>query len=311
MKGDEKAWNDFVSKARNATFLFNRNYMDYHSDRFTDHSLLIFEDQKLSALFVANEDGNVIQSHGGLTYGGMVVEGPARMEDVLRYFYHTLKYYSTSFSTIVYKCFPLEFMRSQSQDDLYALFLLKAGLTGRLASSVYFRQTALPYHRSKRETTNKNHEFSIARSNDPKEFWTKVLIPNLRDRFAAAPVHSVEEIGLLMSRFPSNIHLFEIRGSDILGGAIVYEMEDVVHTQYLSATAEGRKVDALDVLIDHLLMNEYSGKSKFSFGTSNEDLGRKLNKGLIAWKEGFGARAMIHDVYRVDTSMYKELGDYE
>lgn len=38
---DKEAWNAFVDQSRNATFLLNRSYMDYHSDRFTDHSLMI------------------------------------------------------------------------------------------------------------------------------------------------------------------------------------------------------------------------------------------------------------------------------
>ena len=29
-------WDEYVAKARNATFLFYRNYMDYHSDRFKE-----------------------------------------------------------------------------------------------------------------------------------------------------------------------------------------------------------------------------------------------------------------------------------
>ena len=27
-------WNVFIENAKNSTFLFNRDYMDYHSDRF-------------------------------------------------------------------------------------------------------------------------------------------------------------------------------------------------------------------------------------------------------------------------------------
>ena len=29
-------WNNFVDSAKNSTFLFNRDFMDYHSDRFED-----------------------------------------------------------------------------------------------------------------------------------------------------------------------------------------------------------------------------------------------------------------------------------
>lgn len=32
-------WNDFVSESSNGTFLFLREYMEYHADRFTDYSL--------------------------------------------------------------------------------------------------------------------------------------------------------------------------------------------------------------------------------------------------------------------------------
>ena len=31
---DKEVWNAYVEHARNATFLLNRSYMDYHSDRF-------------------------------------------------------------------------------------------------------------------------------------------------------------------------------------------------------------------------------------------------------------------------------------
>ncbi|MBQ9821268.1 MAG: GNAT family N-acetyltransferase, partial [Muribaculaceae bacterium] len=50
-------WNDFVQSSRNATFLHQRGYMDYHSDRFSDCSLLALRDSKLCALLPACIDG--------------------------------------------------------------------------------------------------------------------------------------------------------------------------------------------------------------------------------------------------------------
>src|SRR6185312_14851566 len=47
-------WDTFVSAAKNATFLFSRDYMDYHSDRFNDHSLMIFNGRALVAVLPAN-----------------------------------------------------------------------------------------------------------------------------------------------------------------------------------------------------------------------------------------------------------------
>ena len=33
-------WNKFIAKSKNGLFMFNRNFMDYHKDKFKDHSLL-------------------------------------------------------------------------------------------------------------------------------------------------------------------------------------------------------------------------------------------------------------------------------
>ena len=79
---DKEVWNAYVEHARNATFLLNRSYMDYHSDRFHDHSLMIFHNNKLYALLPANEDGDVFYSHQGLTYAGLLTTGHASAENI-------------------------------------------------------------------------------------------------------------------------------------------------------------------------------------------------------------------------------------
>src|ERR1700694_490675 len=69
-------WDRFLATARNAVFLFARDYMDYHADRFVDHSLLFQQDGRLVALLPASlhEQGTLV-SHGGLTFGGVVSDG--------------------------------------------------------------------------------------------------------------------------------------------------------------------------------------------------------------------------------------------
>ena len=48
-------WDDFVKVSKNGTFLFLRAYMDYHSDRFHDHSLMFHNEKgKLIAVLPAN-----------------------------------------------------------------------------------------------------------------------------------------------------------------------------------------------------------------------------------------------------------------
>ena len=65
-------WNQFVKNSKQGTFLLDRSYMDYHSDRFTDHSLLVYRQGKLYALLPANERDHTLYSHQGLTYAGLL-----------------------------------------------------------------------------------------------------------------------------------------------------------------------------------------------------------------------------------------------
>ena len=65
-------WDNFITESKNGSFLFYRNYMDYHSDRFKDHSLMFFQKGKLIGLLPANIHEGVLYSHEGLTFGGVI-----------------------------------------------------------------------------------------------------------------------------------------------------------------------------------------------------------------------------------------------
>ena len=102
--------------------------------------------------------------------------------------------------------------------------------------------------------------------------------------------------------FTSSIKRFKWhkKENELLAGAVIFENEKIVHTQYLSNSDKGRKLGALDLLIDRLIKEFYKDKKYFDFGISNENNGKYLNKGLIHQKEGFGARAIVHDFYELD-----------
>lgn len=311
-KEETKLWNSFVKEAKNATFLFDRGYMDYHADRFPDHSLLLYTDGRLRALFVANEDRDAIVSHGGLSYGGLLLEKDARLEEVLALFFHILEYYHLQgINKIVYKCLPFYYATFPAQEDLYALFLLKAVLLQRDTSSVCVKSMPLPYQQRRKKNTKQNSAtFRISESNDPTEFWNDVLIPNLKEKFGTEPVHSLEEIKKLMQLFPSQIQLFEVRNKGLLGGTVIYTTPITAHAQYTSATRLGKEMGVLDVLFDNLLNDVFKEKAYFSFGTSNGEPHRSLNRGLVNWKEGFGARTFAVDTYQIETGNHTLLSSY-
>ncbi|MCR8698730.1 GNAT family N-acetyltransferase, partial [Campylobacter sp. LMG 7929] len=113
-------------------------------------------------------------------------------------------------------------------------------------------------------------------------------------------VHTSDEMEYLKSFFLNNIHLYEARqGEQILAGVVIYEYDNVIHTQYMANSDEGRKVGALDLLVDFLINEKYADREYFDFGISTENGGKFLNQGLISQKEEFGGRGIVYDFYEL------------
>lgn len=80
----KQEWDSFVTNAKNSHFMFYRDYMEYHSDRFEDSSLMFYDDKnKLLAIFPANIKGNVLYSHQGLTFGGFIIDKDMKQKSYL------------------------------------------------------------------------------------------------------------------------------------------------------------------------------------------------------------------------------------
>ena len=300
----KQAWDVFVSNSVNATFLFMRSYMDYHSDRFHDASLMIYRKEKLYALLPANRDGDTLYSHQGLTYGGLLIDKKATVSEIVEV-WHLMNQYmcESGIKKVIYKPVPYIFHQLPAQEDLYALFrCTNAKLIGRNISATIFQENKIKFIESRKSGIRKAlaNNLQVSLSDDWKGFW-KILDDNLKNKYGAAPVHTLDEILLLKDRFPKNIKLYMVYHNDIpVGGTVLFIMQRVVHTQYISANLEGKELGALDLLFDYLINQEYTNFPVFDFGTSNEDMGRVLNEALIFQKEGFGGRGVACDIYEYD-----------
>ena len=296
-----KEWNQFVAESKNGTFLFDRHYMDYHSDRFQDYSLMFYRNGGLYALLPANREDNILWSHRGLTYGGIILNTEstaARIQQLFRELNDYLR--ADGFIKVVYKPVPHIFHRIPSEEDIYSLFsVCDAKLIDRSISSTLILQYPLKWHRDRRYGINKAkaHDVTVDESQDLKGFW-EVLTFNLRNKYDSCPVHSLEEIELLHDRFPQQIRLFTAsKDGKVLGGTVLYITSTVVHTQYISANLEGKQWRVIDALFDYLLHECDWQQRYFDFGTSNEEDGRILVEPLIYQKEGFGGRGICYDWY--------------
>lgn len=299
---DKELWNSFVSKARNATFLFDRNYMDYHADRFDDNSFMFYHKGKLKAVLPANVAGDTLYSHQGLTYGGLLLDKKATVEDVLECFDSLNSWLrENGISKVVYKALPWIYQQYPSEEDLYALtWKCKAQLISRDISSSIVVDNKLKFAESRKSGIRKalSLNIEVGESNDVDGFW-HVLEDNLGNRYNAKPVHTASEMKLLMSRFPNNIRLYVAKmNGEIVGGTLIYVTPQVVHTQYISASVEGKKHGALDLLFDYIINKVYANCRYFDFGKSTEQGGAYLNEPLIFQKEGFGGRGVCYDWYQ-------------
>lgn len=306
-------WDEFIKNAKNATFLFERDFMDYHADRFTDYSLMVFKKEKLVAVLPANLQGNTLHSHQGLTYGGLVLGKRTNFEETVIIFTQLLKFLeSEAVATLNLKLLPHIYHLLPSDEIAHLLFVLNAKLTRRDISSSIFYEERLAITSSNRKRGIKRgikNELEVREDSDFRKFWKEVLVPNLNETHGKDPVHSIAEIERLHARFPKNIKQFNVYQDDrILGGVTVFETPIVAHCQYISSNTDGRSLGALDYLFDFLI-NHFSDKRYFDFGISNEAQGRKVNKGLIHWKEAFGGRSIAHDFYEVDTAQHHLLND--
>lgn len=293
-------WNIFISASKNGTFLFDRRYMDYHQDRFADHSLMVYEGEVLVAVFPANRVGDALYSHQGLTYGGVVTDKHMRADMMLEIFDALGSYARTqSIQAISYKAIPHIYHSYPSEEDLYALFRAGAQIVRTDVSTAILLSDPWPLHQSKKSGASRAQKAGLAlQASDDFDAFFAMAQTRLMERYNTAPVHTAAEMRLLASRFPDNIKLFGVYfDAAMVAGAVVYITHQVIHTQYIASTEEGRDMRAVDYLIAHLIKTLPGKQAYFDFGISNEEQGKILNVGLAKQKEEFGGRSIVHQTY--------------
>lgn len=299
------AWDDFVKASRNGTFMHQRGYMDYHSDRFADCSLVALRDGKWCAVLPACIDGGTLYSHRGLTYGGWLV--PLKHYDVtvmMEVMAAAIEWMrDNGIEHLIYKAVPHIYHRYPCEEDLYALWRHHAVLAEVNISTTIDLTCPLPLDRGNKSGANSARKagITVGRSDDWPGYW-QLLTSLLDERYATRPVHTLDEMLLLHGRFPGNIVLHtSMLDGRLLAGVVMYLAGPVAHCQYIGASPEGKEAKALTLLFEHLIGHyKELGYRYFDFGISNEDHGRYLNEGLVRQKSRLGGRGIAYPVYCLD-----------
>jgi len=122
--------------------------MDYHADRFTDHSLMVYRRNKLYALLPGNRTGDTFYSHQGLTYGGLIMSDKTVAADVVQIFRllnDLLR--QEGIRKVIYKAIPWIYHRQPSDEDLYAVVEVCGATVSRGLSSAVSRDHLNKWYR--------------------------------------------------------------------------------------------------------------------------------------------------------------------
>lgn len=295
-------WDDFVQNSKNGTFMFERNYMDYHSDRLKDFSLMFFEDDKLIALLPSSRQGNEIISHGGLTYGGIITNRKMTTPKMLELFKYLKEFLNQqNIEKLLYKRVPAIYYNYPSDEDLYALFINNARLVRCDVSTTIDITDKINFNERRRRNIKKaiNNNLLLKRTDDFKTY-IDLLTVVLKSQHNAKPVHTADELIMLANKFPDKIKLYaSYLDGKMLAGVIIFETPIVAHAQYIANSDKGKNLGALDLIFDKLINEIYKDKKYFDFGISTEDSGRYLNLGLVGQKQEFGGRAIVHEFFEL------------
>ena len=302
---DVELWNRFNRAAKNGLFMFDRGYMDYHKDRFADHSLLFYDEDELVAVLPGCERDGRLLSHGGLTYGGFLT-GDRMKQHTMNDCFDALVEYGRErgWTNIVYKAVPHIYHRQPAEEDRYALFAHGARLA-TVDASTYLNLSEplkMPKGRKAQISRAKREGVEIRVLTEQADYDAFIELENevLSARHNTHAVHTSAELKLLHDRFPENIHLIgAVKEDKLIAGTVVYEYERVVHTQYMAANEEARQIGALDLAVSTVIERYRDSKRWLDFGISTEHGRIYLNEGLIAQKEGFGGRTGVYEIWEL------------
>jgi hypothetical protein len=267
--------------------------MEYHNDRFVDHSFMVFEQDVLIACIPAHIDALGWYSHRGLTYGGIVINRTKTMDVLHKVIAAIETHFKTENPEFIIEfnlappiynpfheafCAHLEtanYQITREQTNMHA------ALDGHLSISP--KKTA-----GYRNGTFDGLEYRIT---DALEvYYHHVLVPSLQLRHSSAPVHSLEELEKLKTAFPAHIQLHAVFKQDVMiAGVLFFLKGSIARSQYGASNKIGFDVRAMEFLyLEAMNRFKSQGMEIMDYGAVNlpDD---SINTGLKRFKAELGA----------------------
>lgn len=310
-ESETAGWDDLLARSGSNLFLHSRRFLTYHRGRFKDVSLLVRSEGELIGVFpaaVEEDAANVVVSHPGATYGGLVVSPEVNAPGYLEALSSICgRYASEGFARLRYKVVPFFYWSSPCSMDSYALFRLGAQLVRRdLSATIDLLNRGPVRERRQRDIRARMRQgLEIKKGNHfLPEVWS-IVVENRMQRFGVVPTHDANEIARVAELFPQQVEtMAAVWDGEAVACTVVFRSTTTDHLQYMANSDKGRESHALDALIEQAVQNALvRGARYFDFGISTEANGTVLNAGLHSYKTSFGAGTTVYDHYEIDLTL--------
>ena len=302
----QKDWDDLIKRSSNGTFLHLRNYMDYHADRFEDFSLMIYEGLKLRAVLPAHRIKDEVFAHKGLTYSDFIWQKKLKTERKIAIVEQTLAFLNKqNIKYLFINAIPFTFQSVTDETCAYIYHKTGASIEKILPFFTIDNRNGIKPNENRRKNHKKLSKLNFQITDNITylpDFW-QIVQNNLQNRYETTPVHSTEEINLLVKRFPNQIKLFTIKSNNqILAGALVYFVNQTAHFQYIHASETLESRQAVEFLTFELI-RKFKDYVYISFGNSAVSH-NNLNKNLVYWKESLGCQIVNQLFFKIETKQH-------
>lgn len=316
-------WDDFVDSSANGTIFHKRRFIGYHpAQRFSDHSLIVRDGERVVALLPAAEivregDIRVLLSHPGASYGGLVIVARERLSTVC-----------AALDTIQSHAADVGFDCIEMRHSPPILRLAEVGQLDFALQSSGYRRTAeelatfydlrtfsydpematfiQSFPSEVRRQIRKSvrglsarileTETEIARFHD-------ILSENLRAKHGKDPVHTTDELIDLHERFPGDVFVLGIfHGLELVGGFCVFApTPQSLHVFYAALDYSYQIHRPLNLATARLIqLGIEQQRTIVNYGISTTDGGKRVNWGLLRFKEGFGGSGSVRTTWTKD-----------
>lgn len=314
----KERWDKFIfTDSINGTFLQSRRFLDYHPiGRFTDASLVILDKggnfvAVIPAIERKEGDKKIFFSHGGSTFGGIVVGKrfyvAHKLIEIVELLEEELK---KEYDEVVLKITPSIFAKEPSDLMEYVLYYKDYERIEELNAYIDFADYGedIVYEFAQGKRTNVNNCIKAGvvlkklNSNQEIEEFYNILCETL-EKYDRKPVHSIEELlELKNERLQEETAFYGAYLNDkMVAGSMMFYFNDakIAHTQYLCALHEYDTLSPMTYMYYAMIKESRDlGYKKVSFGISSEHDGKELNFGLTKSKEAFGGKHSVNRIYK-------------